>query len=341
MAADPEPIDTSPVPMSPIVRPDSLTLLAFASVVLFGGGNAIAVKQSVVELAPLWSAGLRFAVAGLLLVGIVLATRRPFPRGRSFTGALLYGAVAFSASFALIYPALRTVPAGTAMVLIALVPLMTFGLAIIHGQERFRLQGLLGALIALGGVAIIVADQLSTDVPPISLALILVGVAFIAEGGVILKWVPRSDPFATNAVAMLTGAVILLAVSGASGEAWAVPSEPTTWAALGYLVILGSIALFGLYLFALRRWTASGVSYATLLMPLVTVPLAAVLIAEAISPWLVVGGGVALAGVYVGTFLRPWPRRSSATGLPECLPVEVDAPTESPANPEPASRGAS
>lgn len=333
MATDARDVGAKPQPSATAARPDGLTLLAFAGVVLFGGGNAIAVKQSVVELAPLWSAGLRFAVAGLLLVAIVLATRRPFPRGRSFTGALLYGAVAFSASFALIYPALRTVPAGTAMVLIALVPLMTFGLAILHGQERFHAQGLLGALIALGGVAVIVADQLSADVTPLSLALILVGVAFIAEGGVLLKWVPRSDPFATNAVAMLTGAAILLPVSLASGEAWTMPSEPATWAALGYLVVLGSIVLFGLYLFALRRWTASGVSYATLLMPLVTLPLAAILIAEAISPWLVVGGVIALAGVYVGAFLRPWPRRSSATGLPECLPIEADA------QPEPASPG--
>lgn len=330
----------TPVTGTVEVRPDRLTLLAFAAVVLFGGVNAIAVKQSVTELAPLWSAGLRFAVAGLLLVAIVLATRRPFPRGRSLMGALLYGAVAFSASFALIYPALREVPAGTAMVLIALVPLMTFGLAILHGQERFHLQGLLGALIALGGVAVVVADQLGAAVPPMSLAMILVGVAFIAESGVILKWVPRSDPFATNAVAMLTGAVILLAISAVSGEAWAMPGEVATWAALGYLVVFGSIALFGLYLYALHRWTASAVSYVTLLMPLVTVPLAAVLLAERISPFFVVGGAVALAGVYVGAFLNIRPRRSSATSLPECLPIDACAPPV-PAKAEPASGAAS
>lgn len=306
-------------------RPDGQTLVAFAGVVLFGGINAIAVKASVAELAPLWSASLRFAVAGLLLVVIVAATRRSFPRGRSFSGALLYGVLAFAASYALIYSALRDVPAGTAMVLISLVPMVTFGLAIAHGQERFHVQGLLGALIALGGVAVIVADHLSAAVPIGSMLFILAGVAFIAESGVILKWIPRSDPFATNAVAMLAGACILLAVSLARGEAWRVPAEPETWLSVAYLIVFGSIALFGLYVFALRRWTASAVSYATLLMPLVTVPLAAALIAERVSVSFVIGGVIALAGVYVGAFLEIRPRRSSATGLPECLPIDACA----------------
>ena len=309
-------------------RPDGQTLLAFAGAVVLGGVNAIAVKVGLQELDPLWSAGLRFAAAGLLLLAMVAVTRRPFPRGRSFTGALLYGVLAFTASYALMYTALRDVPAGVAMVLISLVPLLTFGLAILHGQERFHVQGLVGALIALGGVAVVVLDQLSAAVPLGSLLLILAGVVFIAESGVVLKWIPRSDPFATNGVAMVTGAVLLLALSILGRETWAVPVQPATWLSMGYLVVLGSIVLFGLYLFAVRRWTASAVSYVTLLMPLVTIPLATVLISEQVSLSFLVGGAIALAGVYVGAFLKIRPRRSSATSLPECLPIDACAESE-------------
>lgn len=314
--------------------PDRVTLMAFLGVVFFGGLNAIAVKHSVAELAPFWSAGLRFVVAGLLLFGIVTASRRPVPRGRSLAGAIVYGIVAFAVSFGLVYPALREVPAGTAIVFLALVPLLTFGLAILHGQERFRLQGLLGALIALGGVAVVVMDQLSAAVPIVSMLLMLAGTLFIAESGVILKWVPRSDPFATNGVAMLTGGALLLAISAAGGETWRAPVAASTWLAVAYLVGLGSIVMFGLYLFALRRWTASAVSYVTLLMPLVTVPVAAWLLSEQVSATFLVGSAIALGGVYVGAFLTVRPRRSSATSLPECLPVDACAP------PEPAPRPA-
>jgi drug/metabolite transporter (DMT)-like permease len=315
-------------------QPDRLTVAAFIGVAIIGGGNAIAVKQSVVELAPFWAAALRFVLAGLLLSALVLLTRRPRPAGLSLAGAVAYGAIGFGGSFGLIYPALREVPAGTAMVLLALVPLWTFGLAIAQRQERFQLQGLIGALIAVGGVAIVFADQLSADVPLVPLLMVVGGTAFIAESSIILKWIPRSDPFSTNAVAMLAAAAILLTLSMAAGEARAMPTQADTWVAVGYLVVLGSIVLFGLYLFALRRWTASAVSYVTLLMPLVAVPVAALLLGETITLSFLLGAAGVLVGVYVGAFLRIRPRRSSATSLPECVPIDASA------QPVPKARGA-
>ena len=101
-----------------------------------------------------------------------------------------------------------------------------------------------------------------------------------------------------------------------------------TWLSFAYLVVFSSIALFGLDVFALRRSTASAVSYATLLMPLVTVPLAAALITEQVSLSFAVAGTIALVGVYVGACLKIRPRRSSATSLPECLPIDACAEAE-------------
>lgn len=311
------------------VRPDRITVVAFVGVVLFGAVNAIAVRQIVIELAPFWAASTRFLAAGLIMAAVVIATRRPFPRGRSGAGAIVYGAVGFTASYAFIYTALRDTPAGTTMVLVALTPLMTFGLAIAQGQERFRLQGLLGALVALAGVAVVFADQISADVPIGSLLLVVAGAACIAESGVIAKWIPRSDPVGTNAIAMLTGGGLLFGLSAVSGEPWVIPNQPATWASVGYLVVFGSVVMFALYLFALARWTASAVSYVTLLMPLVTVPLAAILIGERITPWLVIGGGIVLVGVYLGAFVNVH-RAHPASSLPECMPADDRQATAAP-----------
>lgn len=306
-------------------RPDQATIAAFVAVVLLGSLNAIAVKQSVTELAPFWSAGSRFVIAAILLLGLVLGTRRALPRGRGLVGTLAYGVIGFAGTFGFVYPALREVPAGTGMVFLALVPLLTFALAVLHGQERFRVQGLLGALIALAGVAVVFADQLSAAVPIGAMLAIIVGTVLLAEGSIILKSVPHSDPFSTNAVAMLAGGLVLLGLSTVWGEQWLLPTRPETWLAMGHLVLLGSIVLFALYLFALTRWTASAVSYVTLLMPLVTVPLAALLFSERVSGLLAVGGLLAVAGVYVGAFLHFRPRRTPTTILPECPPVQASA----------------
>jgi drug/metabolite transporter (DMT)-like permease len=313
-------------------RPDQLTILAFAAVVVLGGGNAIAVKLTVAEVAPFWGAALRFLGAGIVMLLLVAASRRALPRGRSLAGAAIYGIVGFSASYGFAYSGLRDVPAGTAMVLIALTPLLTFGLAIVQGQERFHAQGLIGALIALIGIGVIFVDQLSANVPFLSLLLVLSASVAIAESAVIVKAIPRSDPFATNAVAMLTGGGLLLILALVTGEPLGLPRQSDTWVAIGYLVLLGSVVMFGLFVFTLQRWTASAVSYATLLMPLVTVVLAALLTEERVTPSFVLGGAVILGGVYVGAFLKGRPGRSSASSMPECLPIDACAePTGEPA----------
>jgi drug/metabolite transporter (DMT)-like permease len=103
------------------------------------------------------------------------------------------------------------------------------------------------------------------------------------------------------------------------------PTEPITWAALVYLVTLGSVVLFGLFVYTLERWTASAVSYSDMLIPLVTIAIATVLTGERFTPWFLLGGGVVLAGVYIGSFLHLPRRRPATTSVPECLPLEENS----------------
>ena len=63
-------------------------------------------------------------------------------------------------------------------------------------------------------------------------------------------------------------------------------------------MVVGTIALFGLYLYVLGRWTASRASYQVVMIPFVAA-LAAVL-DESIGGGLIIGGAIVLAGVYVG-----------------------------------------
>jgi drug/metabolite transporter (DMT)-like permease len=303
-------------------RPDRATILAFAGVVICGGLNTIAVKKTVAELAPEWGAAVRFVAAGLIFAVLTLARGRTFPRGRALAGAMLYGAVGFAAAFGLVYPALRQVQAGTAAVVIALSPLATYGLAVAQRQEAYRSRALIGALVALAGVGLVFIEQLGAAVPLMPLLLVALGMVCLSEAGIIVKWVPRGDPFATNAVAMLTAGALLVIASMALGESWAIPVRMSTWLALGYITVFGSVVMFGLYLYGLTRWSASAMSYSTLLLPFVSITVATLLTGEAFSIAFVVGGLVMLAGVYVGAFGSGRPRPSTATSMPECLPID-------------------
>ena len=282
-----------------------LTLLAFVVSTVLAGNNAIAVRFSNQELPPFFGAGLRFGAAALILFGVVAALRLPLPTGRSLTGALVFGSLQYGMSYALMYWSLQQVPAGMFQVVLALAPLFTFVLAIAHRQERFQWRVLVGGLIALAGIALVFREQLVARAPLLPLLAIVLAAACIAESVVLFKTFPKTHPITTNALAMGTGAVILFVISLLAREAPRVPALASTWLAVLYLIFLGSIATFVLALYVLARWTASATSYQLVLMPIVTVLSAAWLAGEAVTPSLVTGGLLVLAGVYVGALARP------------------------------------
>ncbi len=96
-----------------------------------------------------------------------------------------------------------------------------------------------------------------------------------AAATVMAKRLPPAHPVATNAVAIVPGAALLLALSALAGEQTPLPRLPETWIALVYLVVLGTVVLFVGFLFVVRRWTTSATSYSTVLFPVVTVAMGA------------------------------------------------------------------
>lgn len=268
------------------------------------------------ELPPYWGAAIRFLPASALLLLAMALWRVPVPHGSSLRGAAIYGALNFGAGYALGYYGLVDTPAGTAAVILATVPLFTLALVAVHGQERFRIRGLIGGLIALTGIGLVFREQLSASVPLLSLLAMLGNALVAAEAGVVAKGMPRMHPIATNAVGMLVGGAVLLLLSIVVGERRAPPSTPETWAAVAYLSVIGSIGLFGLFLAMLRRWTASASSYALVAMPLVAIALGALIRRETITPIFIVGGVLVAIGVYVGALSGSASRGSPGNGRP-------------------------
>ena len=284
-------------------RVDRTTLAAFGAFVTLAGGNVVAIRYiscEACELEPFWAAGSRFAVAAVILAGIALAVQAEPPRGRALVGAIAYGILGFAAPFGLAYWGLQRASASFGAVVLATIPLLTLLFALAHRQERFRWGGLAGGLLALAGMAVIFREGLDTGVPLSSLVAFLVAAACFAETNIVVKAFPRVHPAAMNAIGLCTGGAILLLASFAVGEAHAVPELARTWIAQLYLVVLGSVAVFSLYMFVIHRWTASAVSYEGVLIPLVAILLAVWLQDERIT-WVFAAGSVlVLLGVYFG-----------------------------------------
>jgi drug/metabolite transporter (DMT)-like permease len=283
---------------------DRLTLAAFGGAVLIGGSNFVAVKFSNAELTPLYGAAVRFTAAAVLFGLIARVLSAPLPRGRALLGNVIYGALSFGLAYGLMYFALVDVSIGMAAVIMATVPLFTLVLAVAHGQERMTTTGVIGGLLAVAGIAVMSLRSISGELSVVHILAAIGAAAAAAESVVVVKGFPRAHPVTTNAVGMTAGAVLLWIGSVVASEAWTVPRLTATWAALGWLVIAGSVGLFYLFLFVIGRWTASATAYALTLMPVVAVTLGAILADEPVTPEVVVGAGLVVLAVYVGAIRR-------------------------------------
>ncbi|MGH2793662.1 MAG: DMT family transporter [Actinomycetota bacterium] len=283
--------------------PGPQTLAAFLVMVAIAGGNAVAIRFSSCdscELDAFWGAAFRFLLATAVCALLMLVLRVPLPRGRELQGAFLYGALTFGAGFGFIYWGLERSPASIGAVLLATGPLLTFIVAVLHRQESFRWDGLIGGLLAIAGSTVVVLSGLDLDVPLGSLLAIVAGALCWAEAAIVVKAYPRPHPLAMNAVGMGIGTVILLLLTVIFGSDYVMPENATTWKAIVYLVVLGSVVVFVLYLYVLKSWTASATSYEFVLIPIFGILYSAWLLDEEITVQFVVGSLLILLGVYFG-----------------------------------------
>ena len=271
---------------------------------------------------PFWGAGIRFLGASLILWALVARrTVTPSREGRALGGAFVYGILSFLIAYAFFYWGSQEVPAGLGGTIMASVPLLTVMFAAAHRLEPLRLRGVVGAVVALAGIAIMSSGALSGDVSLVSVLAVVVAAAAASESGIVLKLLPSAHPVVTNAIGMSVGAVLLLLLSSIAGESWKAPESPSVWAAIAYLVI-ASPFLFMLVVYVIQRWTATGASYQFVLFPIVSVIGGALLLGEDVTSSLLLGAPFVLVGVYIGALSRSdtaggrRPSRASDAGGP-------------------------
>jgi drug/metabolite transporter (DMT)-like permease len=280
--------------------PDGTTYAAFAGAVLIGGANFIAVSMSNMELPPLFGAMLRFGLASVLFLLIAAAGRVPLATGRSVVGPVLYGLLGFGAAYALLYYALVGLTAGTAAVIVAAAPLFTLVLAVLLGQERLSVRGVVGGVLAIAGIGVLSLGAIEGHMGASYLIAAILATLAIALSSVVAKRYSGVPPVQMNAIGMIAGTALLTVSSLVLGEQWTLPRESRTWMAVGWLVVLGSVGLFQLFLFVIRRWTASATVYAVAAMPVVAAGLGVVMLDQPLTGEVVAGGVMVIAAVYVG-----------------------------------------
>lgn len=285
-----------------------MVYLAFAACCLIWGSTFLFISIGNDTVPPMWAATIRLVIAAPLLALIAFLVRAPFPRGRALRAAVLFGVFNFGINLALLYWGEQTVPSGIAAVFYATVPLSTGLIAAAMAVERLDLRKMLLAAVALGGVAVIFAGELSLAVPLAGLLAIFGAATAAALSTVILKQEPQS-PLPANAVGSAVGAVICLAGSVLTGESRAIPEGAAAWIPILYLVVAGSLGAYVIYTWLVHHWAVTNAALVGVVVPVIAVLLGTVFRAERSAGATYAGAAIVLLAVLAA--LRLSARRSS------------------------------
>ncbi|THA37363.1 EamA family transporter [Streptomyces sp. A1547] len=292
-------------PESTARRVTGAVWFALALVYVLWGSTYLAIRVVVQTMPPFLSAGARFIAAGLLLLGLVawrygpaalLATRA------QVGSAVVVGLLLILGGNGLVVLAETEVPSGLAALLIAAVPMWLVVLRTATG-DRPPLRTLGGVLLGFAGLAVLTSPGIGGAVALSGVLLVLLASVLWSLGSFSAsKLSLPGNPFTGSAYQMLAGGAGGIVVGLLRGEHrgldWAGYST-ASWLALGYLVVFGSLVAFTAYAWLLRSAPLSLVATYAYVNPVVAVALGALILDEALTWPILVGGAVVVVAVCV------------------------------------------
>ena len=292
-------LDAVPAPL--------LTVLVYVTVALCWSGSWTAGKLGVGSVPPLELSAIRFAIAGLLMLGIARATHSSLGlvRWKLLLVAAFFGIFAYNA---LVFVGLTLGPASDGAIIVpTLNPVLTVFIAIFLG-ERLTRNKVAGIGFATVGAIVVVASAQSgaafSSQRLMSDLLMLGGAACWSVYATLGAITTRSgSPLGVTAVACLMGSAMLFPFGFLEQGYRDVPTWPVSaWLDIGYLVVFATIVGFVLFYWAVRRFGAGLASMVSYLVPVFALVQAVLLLNERVTLLEIAGGAIILVGVRLATW---------------------------------------
>lgn len=279
--------------------------LALITVYVAWGSTYVAIRVMDRTAPPLIGAGVRFLLAGAAMYAFIAVRRACLPRvrRRELLSLALVALLLLAGGNGLVTYAEREVPAGIAALLVASMPLW---LLLIRSftRDRPRRATLVGLAVGFVGVGLLVSR--GTGHGGVSVAHMLV-VVLAALSWALGSWASSRLPLPEDAAVgtateMLIGGAALAVLGPIGGEHWTTllaHASADAWLAIAYLALFGSILAFTAYVWLLRNAPISQISTYAYVNPVVAVGLGALILGEAITPVMVLGGAIIVLAVAV------------------------------------------
>jgi drug/metabolite transporter (DMT)-like permease len=258
---------------------------------------------------------LRFGIASICMIFMMLIRRLPLPRGQILFGLVLMGALGYVGQSFCYFTALTLISAGLVALLLYLYPAILTLFAIIILKERISKVKILALVLALIGTVLTIGPVGGGRPLGIILAL---GGAFIYSIYILAgSKITRPGTATQSSTVIITSAAVvfggIIAVQG--------PSFPATffgWSSASALALISTVLAVVTFLAGLERIGPINAATLSTIEPVVTVILAALILGETLTPLRIVGGlMIILAVIILARSEAPTARRTKRPNASE------------------------
>ena len=285
-----------------------MVILAFALVYLFWGSTYLAIDIAVQTIPPALMCGVRFSIAGIVMLTVCAATgRRVFYSPKQIALAAVVGLLLLMGGNLTLSYAELAVSSGLAALIIAITPLWFLVLdALLLGDHHISKRGKAGLALGIVGLFVLVWPQLQAGSMGrrefwASLSLIAGSFSW-ALGSVLSKrWQSGMDVFSATAwqvTAAGAGNFIFALIAGdLSHVVWTARGISATL----YLVVCGSWIGYTAYIWLLEHVPTSKVSTYAYVNPVVAVFLGWLILHERVDRFILAGSAIVVLSVILVT----------------------------------------
>lgn len=280
--------------MTTLGRPGLIALVALFS--LLWSSAFVAGKVAVLELSPILTLVLRFAISVAIMLPLCLIhASQLFDRRTVATGSLL-GLLNNAVYLGFTFSALQFISPALVVVIVSCAPFITTIVAIMLRIDRFDVVKTLGIALGFIGVVVITGINVSrSDV--VGMLLAFAGTIAFSVATVMFRGKTAGLPvLAMNFWQSLAGGVALVPVASLQGAAIAALSMPTILALL-YLAVVATIGGMALWMILIRMSGATTAASYHLLNPVFGVLLSYAVLGTPIALSAFVGAAIIAAGL--------------------------------------------
>ena len=231
----------------------------------------------------------RFVVASVALALVMLALRRPWPRGRALAVAIGMGAIGYFGQSLCYFSALNYATVGLVGLLLYAYPTLVCLLSAIFLGEKLTAGKVALLVVSFAGLALMLGGGGGSALGfVLGLAAPLIYSVYILVGA---RELGSTDSLAVATVISISAAIMF--VASAVVTPMHLPTDGSSWAATIGLALFTVVAMLTFFL-GLKRVGPSVASILSTLEPVVTVALAWLILGETLSAWQLAGGALVL-----------------------------------------------